>query len=503
MFCCRRRRRAVVATPVAADDLEEDLPPLELALRCLDTCAVCQEEGEVLNLACQHTYCCDCLRGQLSARWPGQRVTFGYLNCGICRQPLEHEEATAELAPHHALKQKVAAAALEGFREDGLFSELSQELGRWPSDQEARDRAGEVMAVQLCGGCGKPYCAGRVDCAAQAEADQHEQLCPDCEWTARGWNKARCMVHGYRHAIYKCDSCCDIAVWSCHSNRYCDRCHNEAGDPKHYPCPGPELCPLGGEHPPNRTAVHGASDKGSFVIGCRACMGFLDDEGADFSAGSMFGYPQRDWLSFKSVYAVLRAVPEKELLDRFDARPRLVRAAGMALREVASRLLVVEQKEQRATQANRTIHAQSMMEPEEREDAEEARMVDLEHEEAKALSPLDDVRLAREVRERARGTSALRGRRRRQCLEARAERRAACMLLARSQVKGRRGARFAAPQRGGRRKLPAVGRCDLDAGPAEEPDADRGPLPEPLAEPARPPALLAEVLALACAGRLA
>jgi len=484
MLCCRRRRPSAEA-PCDAHDAgdQEDLPPpLELAPRCEGACAVCQDEGEVLNLACAHTYCSDCVHGQLSARWPGQRVTFGYLNCGVCRRPLEHEELAAELASHRALRQRVADAALEGFREDGLVQEMVQELERYPSEDEMRARAEDIMAVHLCGDCSEPYCAGRVECAAPGEATPRAaaaRRCPKCEWAAQGWDKARCMVHGHRFALYKCDSCCDVAVWSCHSNRYCERCHNQASEAKHYPCPGPELCPLGGLHPPNSTGVHGSNDRGSFVIGCRACLGCLQqDEDADFSVGSQFGYPVRDWLSFRSPEEVLKAVGEKELLDRLGTRRGPASAAGLSLHEVAARLLAVEQAEQRALQAGQIL-ADERREAMEREAMErdmmeqrvidqEAAMVDLEHAEEKLASPLDDVRLAREVREHARGTRALRGQRRRLCLAARAERQAASMLLAKSQVRGRRrGARFAAPRRGGRRKLPAVAlvvhRGDLEA----------------------------------------
>jgi len=277
-------------------------------------------------------------------------VTFGYLGCGVCRQPLEHEEVTAELARHHGLRQKAEQVATDQFREDGLDRELGLELGHYPTDDEVRSRAEDAMVVYLCTDCGEPYCAGRADCAAQlVDCDpQAARRCAQCEWKAQGWDRSRCMVHGHRFAMYKCDSCCDVAVWSCFSHRYCDRCHTEASEPKHYCCPGPELCPLGGAHPPNRTAVHGMGDRASFVIGCRACMGCLEGEDSETNEGNAFGFPQRDWLSFESVEEVLTEVAEKELMDRLSARVGPEATAGLGLREVAARLLPMEREEQRA-----------------------------------------------------------------------------------------------------------------------------------------------------------
>ena len=88
--------------------------------------------------------------------------------------------------------------------------------------------------------------------------------------------RGKCKVHGYKAAIYKCDSCCSVATFDCRSNHYCSSCHNRPHEAKNNPCPGPELCPLGIPHPPNKSGIHGQVDFG-FVIGCSRCFSGADD----------------------------------------------------------------------------------------------------------------------------------------------------------------------------------------------------------------------------------
>merc|ERR1712050_566453 len=115
--------------------------------------------------------------------------------------------------------------------------------------------------------------------------------CPACEWTsAARLNDHRCMVHGHQYAMFKCDSCCAVATWNCYSNHYCERCHQQASEAKHYPCPGPALCPLGMPHPRNLEGVHGLGCVTSFVIGCTACFGCVEAQNVGFSAENQFGF---------------------------------------------------------------------------------------------------------------------------------------------------------------------------------------------------------------------
>lgn len=112
--------------------------------------------------------------------------------------------------------------------------------------------------------------------------------------------------------------------------------------PKHYPCPGPELCPLGILHPPNIEAVNGSHNVASFVIGCLACAGFqAEEEHLSFNPENEFGFPVRDWLSFNSTAQILEVVSQAELRARLQARhPLLAAAYQSADAEVCAELLL-------------------------------------------------------------------------------------------------------------------------------------------------------------------
>jgi len=151
-------------------------------------------------------------------------------------------------------------------------------------------------------------------------------MCPSCEWTsAAEANDHRCMVHGHRYAMFKCDSCCAVATWNCFSNHYCERCHNQACDPKHYPCPGPEKCCLGMPHPPNHEAKHMQDVTASFCIGCTGCLGFEASDDLEFNDKNVFGFPMRNWAGFANGEAVVAAIGEHEVRARLKVRePTLV-----------------------------------------------------------------------------------------------------------------------------------------------------------------------------------
>merc|ERR1719203_1949631 len=125
----------------------------------------------------------------------------------------------------------------------------------------------------MCDECCEPFCAGRVECFQDMESRPGSLRCFACRWSAHMFSGNRCLKHDHKFAIFKCDFCCDVAVWSCHSGHYCERCHN--GETVDHPCPGPGLCPLGIPHPPNLT-VHTGDPAQGFVIGCAACLGCTD-----------------------------------------------------------------------------------------------------------------------------------------------------------------------------------------------------------------------------------
>jgi len=158
------------------------------------------------------------------------------------------------------------------------------------------------------------------------------------------------MVHGHRFAIYKCDSCCSPAVWACDGHHYCERCHQIPCDEKHFPCPGPELCPLGIPHPRNTGGnINNEMESPSFVLGCSACLGFATSADAQEDLGGPdgydFGFPERNWWSFASGEELLLTIPEDEVQARMRVQQPGLSNHGSApnTSELAERLLLLEQ----------------------------------------------------------------------------------------------------------------------------------------------------------------
>merc|ERR1711907_910412 len=204
--------------------------------------------------------------------------------------------------------------------------------------------------MYMCTECKKPYCGGRVDCAAQQNVVAEELCCPSCEWAKEASDDSRrCMLHGHASAIYKCDSCCSVATWNCTQHHFCERCHREPWTAKNYPCPGPGLCPLGIPHPPNVPAdLTIARDTNtthrSFVIGCLACLGFQDEAPRPVEDDvNHFGFPVREWSTFASGAELLKVAGEKEVRERLRMQwPALPRSGSIL--ECSERLLLSELK---------------------------------------------------------------------------------------------------------------------------------------------------------------
>ena len=266
---------------------------------CMDT-----DPNDLIVLDnCTHSVHLSCIKSQINSNWPGKAITFGHLKCGQCRAPLAHSALEGVLKPQLELQSKIEELSIQKCREDGLLQDFlnddnihnaattmesidikggkiipidTEEVNTLPPT--VVDRCMQTMACFFCHTCASPFCGGKRSCSDDDTIDLTTLICSKCAFEAIEQTR-KCHKHGYKFAIYKCDSCCSPAEFDCRSNHYCRRCHDLAYNVKNFPCPGSGQCPLGIPHPPNRTAVHNADGEkniSGFVIGCVKC--FVDAE---------------------------------------------------------------------------------------------------------------------------------------------------------------------------------------------------------------------------------
>ena len=96
----------------------------EVVQQAISMCSICLEESaSLISLDCKHGFHRTCLEAQVEARSPTRRLTFGYLNCALCRVPMRRD-AVNGLDAHFDLQERVHAVcsarasvdgAIEGF----------------------------------------------------------------------------------------------------------------------------------------------------------------------------------------------------------------------------------------------------------------------------------------------------------------------------------------------------------------------------------------------------
>lgn len=249
-------------------------PEIDSVEETAPECPICLTPGDdLIRLKCTHSYHVECLQGQLRAKWTGPRITFNFANCSLCRYRISHPMLVGLTEEITLLEEKIQELAVDKIKEEGLDQGLT--------GQSLITHSMKTMAFYTCKQCTQPFCGGLVSCAQELEMDVSNLLCQKCQFEkAHELAKKskvlnyQCKKHGYKFAMFKCDSCCRIAQYDCISNHFCERCHNMAYQSKDFPCPGNEKCDLGIAHPPNVNAVHGSGVAPiPFVIGCTKCLG--------------------------------------------------------------------------------------------------------------------------------------------------------------------------------------------------------------------------------------
>jgi hypothetical protein len=190
-------------------------------------CAVCYVEGlgqaPTIRLGCGHLFHYRCIADKVAQGWPGARITFGFLNCPLCKQVMSHPALSASMESMLLLKADVQAKATarlktEGMENDDAFVSPQGKYYR-KRDEYAMDR----FAFYMCSKCRRPYFGGRRQCEEvamqQAEAFNKDQLL--CGGCTSGPDVKSCNLHGKDYIEHKCKFCCSIATWYCWSVSGC------------------------------------------------------------------------------------------------------------------------------------------------------------------------------------------------------------------------------------------------------------------------------------------
>jgi E3 ubiquitin-protein ligase MYCBP2 len=226
-----------------------------------------------VQLKCKHIFHRHCIVKQLQNKWNGARVTFGFLECPLCKEHMDAEPirqySQEGLDLYSNIKIKAEQRlALENNHKDA--PEL-QPGGRY--EGQPVKYAMHKFAYYMCYKCKSPYFGGYRSCeVAAGEGEQNnfiesELVCGGC--SAAG--STTCLKHGSEAIEHKCKFCCTVASWFCWgTTHFCDSCHRKQGTPESMsrkprnmlPVCTPDTCPLKIPHPPNGE---------EFVLGCQIC----------------------------------------------------------------------------------------------------------------------------------------------------------------------------------------------------------------------------------------
>ena len=120
-----------------------------------------------VQLGCGHVFNLQCVRARLDARWPGARISFGYLNCPLCAQPVTHPGLNRQLAPHRRLQEEVRAKAMERLVVEGMQADPPLLAPAHRFFRQPLAYAQATLAFYLCSQCHKPYFGGKQACDAE------------------------------------------------------------------------------------------------------------------------------------------------------------------------------------------------------------------------------------------------------------------------------------------------------------------------------------------------
>lgn len=185
-------------------------------------------DGPTIRLGCGHAFHHECIAGMLKMKWSGPRITFGFMSCPLCRKRIDHETLRDLLEPLLKLEELVKKKALMRLSYENL--DKSPALTD-PTSEFYRDPAGYAMHrffYFMCSKCKNPYYGGE-GCALgdNVRFNPDDLVCTNCLPHSAD---AECPKHGRDFITYKCQFCCNEALFFCFgTTHFCDACHSNPG----------------------------------------------------------------------------------------------------------------------------------------------------------------------------------------------------------------------------------------------------------------------------------
>lgn len=316
-----------------------------------DFCGICFVDelraSPCVWLPCGHVFHVSCVANRMRARWPGHRITFGYLGCPTCAAsftsaqlrdlPTASGDLRDVVAVHVALREQVEALVAARVRYEGLDRDPAVVE---PGGEHHGDPVGLGMATLAyyeCAQCGKPYFGGYRRCeaamdggnngaanrnggggearngdaaenqpqlaggaepAAAADGARLDLVCGSC--AAAGDQKAWCPAHGAAFIEYKCKFCCSVATYFCWGRtHFCSACHRRQDRGEYLtrkpvsefpPCPAAEEAngTAGGGTPAccplGPNIRHPPNGTAEYALGCSLCR--HDSSGSNSDANA-------------------------------------------------------------------------------------------------------------------------------------------------------------------------------------------------------------------------
>ena len=216
-----------------------------------DYCSICWVDdlrsAPCISLACGHVFHYSCVTARLDARWPTPHISFEFMGCPLCSEPISHRVLSKRLKPLNRLRSEVLALASHLLRNDRLADQIPKDDDENNNEDDNNDDAidnpkeeivssadVEAFAASqtfyLCSTCHHPYHGGAVACGPAADAGEganpEDHVCPPCKNPQDTSGASRCPQHGTRYIQHKCRFCCNLATYFCWgTTHFCESCH--------------------------------------------------------------------------------------------------------------------------------------------------------------------------------------------------------------------------------------------------------------------------------------